>query len=248
MIRFILYQLVTAALFLAGASVAHSQVPNRSPSLLVLELFTSQGCSSCPAADAVFKTYAARTDIVALSMSVDYWDYLGWKDTFASPKFSKRQRAYAKARADGQVYTPQAIVNGRDHIVGSSKSEIESALKASAGRPQTITLSAALDHGTVTIDIAQSNNVASEITVWLAIVQAEAHINVKAGENRGRKLTYFNVVRDIVPAGMWSGPATIIRQPSSALATDANQRFAVLLQQGIGGPIVAATWVDPAAN
>jgi hypothetical protein len=104
---------------LLSASAA-AQTAVKSPP--VLELFTSQGCSSCPAADALFKAYAARRDIVALSMPVDYWDYLGWKDTLGSPKFSRRQRDYAKQRGDGQVYTPQVVVNGRTHVVGSSKS------------------------------------------------------------------------------------------------------------------------------
>lgn len=247
MIRIMRYQLLTAMLWLGGANVVQAQTPLvQTPP--VLELFTSQGCSSCPAADAIFKTYAARDDIIALSMSVDYWDYLGWKDTLASPKFSKRQRAYAKTRADGQVYTPQAIVNGRDHVVGSSKSEIEAALKVNAARPRAVSMSAFLDKGTVTIEIAQSSDAGTESTIWLAVVQAEAQIDVKAGENRGRKLTYYNVVRDIVPAGMWSGPATSIRQPASALATGTNQRFAVILQQGSGGPIVAAAWANPKSN
>jgi hypothetical protein len=236
------------ALILIGANSASAQTPSRGPSLPVLELYTSQGCSSCPAADALFKSYAARADVIALSMSVDYWDYLGWKDTLASPKFSKRQRAYAKARADGQVYTPQVVINGREHVVGSSKTDIEAALKASTAKPRSVSMRAALDKGTVTIDIAQAGDTSGEATVWLAVVQTEAQIDVKAGENQGRKLTYYNVVRDIVPAGMWSGPALTIRQPASALATGANQRFAVIVQQGTGGPIVAAAWADPATN
>jgi hypothetical protein len=111
-----------------------------------------------------------------------------------------------------------------------------------------VSMKAGLEKGTVTIDIAQSNDAIGETTVWLAIVQAEAQIDVKAGENRGRKLTYYNVVRDLVPAGMWSGPATTLRQQAAALSSGANQRFAVIVQKGAGGPIVAAAWVDSTPN
>ena len=244
MIRNFWQPLLTATLIAAGATAVLAQAAGRQASPVVLELFTSQGCSSCPAADAIFKTYAARRDIVALSMSVDYWDYLGWKDTFASPKFSKRQRAYAQARGDGQVYKPQVVINGRDHVVGSSKSEIETALKSHAAKPGTVAMTAGLDKGTVTIDIAQAGEAVPEMTVWLAVVQAEAQIDVKAGENQGRKLTYFNVVRDLMPAGMWSGAAITIRQQAAALSSGANQRFAVFVQRGTGGPIIAAAWVN----
>ncbi len=247
MIKTLWYALVLVTMVAIGGS-ASAQSPARPAPLMVIELFTSQGCSSCPAADAVFKSYAARRDLVALSMSVDYWDYLGWKDTLASPKFSKRQRAYAQSRGDGQVYTPQAVIDGRDHVVGSSKGDIEAALKAHAAKPSALVLAAGLEKGTITINIGQAVDVVSEMTVWLAVVQNEANIDVKAGENRGRKLTYFNVVRDMVPAGMWSGAATTIRQSASALSSGSNQRFAVLVQRGTGGPIVAATWVDASTN
>ena len=247
MIKTLWHALMLATMVAVGGS-ASAQSPARPASLMVVELFTSQGCSSCPAADVVFKSYAARRDLVALSMSVDYWDYLGWKDTLASAKFSKRQRAYAQTRGDGQVYTPQVVINGLDHVVGSSKGSIEAALKAHAAKPSTLALAAALEKGTITISIGPATEVVPEMTVWLAIVQGEAQIDVKAGENRGRKLTYFNVVRELVPAGMWSGTATSIRQSASALSSGANQRFAVLVQKGIGGPIVAATWVDQPTN
>ena len=248
MIQFFRYAAAGALIALATVNSTSAQTPSRAASPSVIELYTSQGCSSCPAADALFKSYAARSDIIALSMPVDYWDYLGWKDTLANPKFTKRQRAYAKVRADGQVYTPQAIINGREHVVGSSKGDIDAVIKTHLAKPRAVSMRAAIEKGTVTIDIAQAADISTEATVWLAVVRAEAHIDVKAGENRGRKLTYYNVVSDIVPAGMWSGPAVTIRQPASALTTGANQRLAVIVQQGPGGPIIAAAWADPVAN
>ena len=100
----------------------------------MLELFTSQGCSSCPPADALLKSYGDSDEVIALSLPVDYWDYLGWKDTLASSKFSERQRAYARRRGDGAVYTPQVIVNGTAHVVGSDREQIERALAADQAR------------------------------------------------------------------------------------------------------------------
>jgi hypothetical protein len=231
---------VAAGCALSAAAAAQSA--GKSPP--VLELFTSQGCSSCPAADALFKTYAVRRDIVALSLPVDYWDYLGWKDTLGSSKFSRRQRDYAKQRGDGQVYTPQVVVNGRAHVVGSSKPEIEVALKSSAGEGSPVGLTAALADGVIKIDLAAANSSTPDMTVWLVIVQPEVQVDVKAGENRGRKLTYFNVVREIVPAGSWSGAAMTIHHKASTLSSNVNDRIAVLVQKGSGGDIVAAAWIE----
>jgi hypothetical protein len=230
-----------AAGCLVTASAAAQTVVKSPP---VLELFTSQGCSSCPAADALFKGYAVRRDIVALSMPVDYWDYLGWKDTLSSPKFSRRQRDYAKLRGDGQVYTPQVVINGRAHVVGSSKAEIEAALKAGAGDASPIGMTAALKDGVIMIDVSAAGANSSDMTVWLAVVQPEIQVEVRAGENRGRKLTYFNVVREIVSAGSLNGASTTIRHKMSTLSSNASDRIAVLVQKGMGGAIVAATWLE----
>ncbi|MEQ1612859.1 MAG: DUF1223 domain-containing protein, partial [Hyphomicrobiaceae bacterium] len=211
--------MIVVVLTVAGAAQAQTVAP----SLTVVELFTSQGCSSCPAADALFKAYAARRDLVALSMPVDYWDYLGWKDTLASPKCSKRQRAYAKVRGDGQVYTPQLVVNGRAHVNGASKNEIEAALKAAAGQLAGVAIKAVVDGGLITIDMPVTTLKVAEATVWLAVVQAEAVVEIRAGENRGRNLTYYNVVRDLVPIGMWNGTAATIKQQTAALSASSSE-------------------------
>jgi hypothetical protein len=235
-------------LFVLSAALAvpaHAQTPAPG-SLPVLELFTSQGCSSCPAADALFKGYAARRDVVALSMPVDYWDYLGWKDTLANAKFTQRQRAYAKLRGDGQIYTPQVVINGRQHVVGSSKADIEKALKSAGGGDAAATqLTATISGDKITIDLpAAGSGAGADMTVWLAVVRPEAQVDVKSGENRGKKLIYFNVVRDILPAGMWSGAATSIKHSLAAVSRSGEDRLAVLVQKGPGGPIVAASWID----
>ena len=112
----------------AGSPATSGSSDQAQPIRAVIELFTSQGCSSCPPADALLQKYAADPNVIALSMPVDYWDYLGWKDTFASPRNTERQRAYAKSRGDGAIYTPQAVINGSIHVNGSSRSEIDQAI------------------------------------------------------------------------------------------------------------------------
>ena len=113
---------------------AQSASPAGLKPVMVVELFTSQGCSSCPPADVVLNTIAHRKDVIALTLPVDYWDYLGWKDTNASPRFTERQRAYAKSRGDGLIYTPQAVVNGLVHVNGASQHDVEQAIGKKIGR------------------------------------------------------------------------------------------------------------------
>lgn len=229
------------ALLSFGAAVGAQTAEAEEHAPVVLELFTSQGCSSCPGADALLRTYADRKDVVALSMPVDYWDYLGWKDTLANPKFSRRQRDYAKSRGDGQVYTPQLVVNGRSHVNGASRAAVEDALNGIVGSNGVGKIKARLAHGTITIDVPPVNG---EPTIWLAVIQPSAEVTVRSGENRGRKLAYFNVVRELVPLGMAGAAATEVKQQTAVLTSGDGLRYAVLIQDGIGGPIVSAAWVE----
>lgn len=231
--------------FAAGAAATASAQEQRV--VAVLELFTSQGCSSCPTADALLRSYAERPDIVALSLPVDYWDYLGWRDTLASPKFTSRQRAYADERGDGRVYTPQVVVNGLKHVVGSRRDEIDRALAETAERlaVDRVELVANSDGKTITIE-AGASPLASQMsggTVWLAVVQPSVEVEIRRGENRGKKVAYANVVRDLTPVGMWSDKPTRIELQASAVLQKEGQRCAVLLQQGTVGAVVAAAWV-----
>lgn len=218
----------------------------------VLELFTSQGCSSCPKADALLRSYAERPDIVALSLPVDYWDYLGWRDTLASPKFSSRQRAYADERGDGRVYTPQVIVNGLAHVVGSRENEIDRALAETAEKlaPDRVELLAYSDGKTIAIEAgaAPLTSRMSGGTVWLAVVEPTVEVEIRRGDNRGKKVTYANVVRELTAVGMWSDKPTRIELQASAVLQKAGQRCAVLLQQGTVGAVVAAAWVVGPTN
>ena len=210
----------------------------------VLELYTSQGCNSCPPADALLQTYIQRDDVMALTLPVDYWDYIGWKDTFASPKFSARQRAYAKVRGDGRVYTPQVVINGLSHVVGSSQRDIDRAIADTGGQvakvrvPVTLRLEGArlvVETGEVTGEAAQK-----DATIWLAAIQPEGEVAIRAGENRGRTLKYYNIVRELVPVGMWSGKAARFEVSREALKVPGAERCAVLVQSGSAGPILGA--------
>ncbi len=213
----------------------------------VVELFTSQGCSSCPLADTLLEQYAKRPDIIALSYSVDYWDYLGWKDTLANPRFTYRQKVYAEKRGDGNIYTPQVIVNGLMHAVGSNKDEIDRAVSETAAKiePIRVAVSAHSDGKTVAIETYPYIQPGKAIggTVWMAVVQPSVEVEIGKGENKGKRVTYTNVVRELTPVGVWTERATRIEVKEPAAVQTKRARCAFLLQEGKVGPIVGATWL-----
>jgi len=231
-----------------GAGDAPQLDPGTPVITAVVELFTSQGCSSCPPADALLRTYAERSDIVALSLPVDYWDYLGWKDTFASPKNSDRQRAYAKTRGDGAVYTPQVVVNGVAHVNGASARELDQTIKAqveSFSRSR-VPVRFWRNSTLLVIDIGMPPGDGAEIkdaTIWLAVVQRSGTVEIRRGENDGRTVTYSNIVRELAPIGMWSGKPMTLRIAQRAIMQPGTETCAVLLQQGTSGPIIGAAWL-----
>jgi hypothetical protein len=239
---------------MAFAGALAGAVPMACPAIAqetgaVIELFTSQGCSSCPPADALLAEYAGRGDILALSFNVDYWDYLGWKDTLASPSHSARQRAYAVARGDGYIYTPQVVIDGLTHAVGSDRAKIDAALAAATGNltvPVRLTPSA----DTVTLDIGAATGM-PHATVWMVMYDEAVTVEVERGENTGRTLTYNNVVRKLRPVAMWKGRALSIDLPKSEMVQTGAERCAILLQveddDGLPGKILGAaaiTWGD----
>ncbi len=225
-------------------STATPAVPIRT----VLELFTSQGCSSCPPADAMLREFAEDPSILALSLPVDYWDYLGWKDTFASERNSERQRAYAKARGDGAIYTPQIVVNGSLHVNGAQKADIENAINLTANNAaiQRVPIHFWQQDNTlnIVIDGAEPGRIVTEATVWFGLVQPSGKVEVQQGENAGNTLTYTNIVRDLTPIGLWKGQPLRIQIPRAAVIQASTQRSVVLIQEGKAGPIIGAAWAD----
>lgn len=211
--------------------------------IAVVELFTSQGCSSCPGADALLGRLAERHDVLALSYSVDYWDYLGWKDTLASPKFTERQKSYKGALGVPMVYTPMMVINGVAHFNGSDEDKvlhaIEKSNQAVAVHPP-IHMSAKDGHVVIEVGAAPYDMATKEATLWLAVVAKSVAVPVSRGENRGKTLTYHNVVRELMPVGMWSGHPVTVQLDRQSIAQSGMERCATLLQQGPGGPIIGA--------
>ena len=211
----------------------------------MVELFTSQGCSSCPPADVLFEKYSKRSDVIALTFSVHYWDNLGWKDTLASPLFTNRQKAYAKARGDGQVYTPQVVVNGAAHVVGSDQSAIDGALKSS-GRSSAapwVPLKITRSGGDMTVEADGQEGVSGDATIWIATVMRKVDVAVGRGENAGRNLTYFNVVRSFEKVGSYAGKPVSIRLDGKLVDKAETDGLVALVQAANSGPIIGAAMV-----
>ena len=206
--------------------------PSRAEPRAVIELFTSQGCSSCPPADKVLGEFAANPAILAMTMAIDYWDYLGWKDTLALPGHTRRQKAYAHARHDREVYTPQAVVNGTAHVLGSDKAAIERAIaqsKSAEALALPVTLAVAASEFVVTV--AGGASEAGE--VWLCPMTKAVSVEIGRGENNGRTVTYHNVVRQWIKIGDWTGKGETWRVPLAKLTANQVDRVAVLVQRGV---------------
>lgn len=217
----------------------------------VIELYTSQGCSSCPPADALLQKMAERSDVIALTLPVDYWDYLGWKDTLATARNSERQRAYAKKRGDGMVYTPQVVVNGLSHANGAKIGDIEQAIASTAATFKTtrVPIKVSSDRGKLVIETGQrASGPPVDATIWLATVQRHAEVAVRKGENGGKTLSYVNVVRDLTPVGMWSGKSETVQVDPQSVMRNGAEACAVLIQEGKGGPILGAAWLPTATQ
>jgi hypothetical protein len=219
------FRLLAATIATAGFAAGTEAAPRA-----VVELFTSQGCSSCPPADELLAKLARDPDIIALSLPVDYWDRLGWKDTLARHEFTERQTAYADVRGDGQVYTPQAVVNGREHAVGSERSSIESAAAATAaGLEVALNIERGSEGIVISVGDGQDKTRAQGDVVLLPYVSAR-EVAIGRGENARRKVTYTNVVGEIHVVAGWTGAA--MKQSVPAAALKGYDGVAVLLQQG----------------
>jgi hypothetical protein len=219
------------------ASAVSSVIAHADPRA-VLELFTSQGCSSCPAADKVLGEFAADPTVIALTLSINYWDYLGWKDTLALAGHAKRQKAYALVRHDREVYTPQMIVNGMKHVLGSDKEAIERAIASTQTVAGALSLPVSLTvaDGKIGVKVpagAIELSATERVEVWLCPVSKSVPVTIARGENNGRTVTYHNVVRRWVKLGEWTGKAESWNIPLADFVNrDDIDRAAVLVQRG----------------
>ena len=205
---------------------------------VVVELFTSQGCSYCPPADAYLNELAKQPNVIALAWHVDYWDYIGWKDSFADPAFTERQRAYAHAQKQRMIYTPQLIINGVENMMGKIYDEVSASIRkvtvqkavmklssSRAGAAYTVTLSASHRHGTYDVQLVR----VSPINI----------VKILGGENAGKTVTYVNVVTDLRSLGSWDGQSKVTFKTGDLV----RGKYTILVQHQGHGKIVAAAWL-----
>lgn len=221
--------LLAATLGLAQPAVAQQNT-------VVVELYTSQGCSSCPPADKILHELADREDVIALALHVDYWDYIGWKDPFADPAHAERQRAYARQGQRRSIYTPEMIVQGESDIVGAKPMKLSEAIAMHARRAPSIALELARSGDTLTVSAQMLGAASGPMTVHLLRYTPMQTTKIKRGENAGKTLKYANVVQGWQVLGKWDGasPLALDAQATGDLPT------VVIIQAGNAGPIQAA--------
>jgi hypothetical protein len=231
----------------AAATVAAGRTEAEAVRPVIVELFTSQGCSSCPPADAFMAEVRAMPNVVALTYNVDYWDYRGWRDTLATPEYSKRQYKYAKARGDMDVYTPQMIIDGASHVVGSQKLAVTAAIDKARTTPPPmwIPLSIAANDAEfqITVDETPPGMIAPAANLWFVSVAPRIPVEIEKGENAGQNIVYLNVVRKLVPVGMWHGGKTTLALPKDSVMTEDSTSCVALLQmKPLGRVLGCAVW------
>ena len=221
--RSLAYLAVVVCASAATLTISHAQTR------AVVELFTSQGCSSCPAADRLLGELANDPTIVSMSLPIDYWDYLGWKDTLAEPRNTARQRAYSKLRLDREVYTPQVVVNGSFHALGSDLAAIEKMIAKSRQNTSALALpvSVAVANGKLNASFAGDGRAAE---VWVVGLAKAITVAINRGENKGKTITYYNVARSWHKLVSSDGKTWSI--PVGEIDGEGVNRAAVLVQGG----------------
>ncbi|MDP2357248.1 MAG: DUF1223 domain-containing protein [Beijerinckiaceae bacterium] len=236
--------LASICLSVSAPALAEGDGPTVRP--VFIELFTSQGCSSCPPADKLMATLAHQPGVIALSLPVDLWDYVGWKDTLAMPYHSQRQRQYAKARGDNRVYTPQAVINGIAHAVGSDPAAIMAQADMCFGRDGALSVAmrTEMSPGGLKVEIGAATENAPKIaSLWLVRVASSRDVQIKRGENAGHTFSYVNVARGFLRIGDWKGEAASFTIPKEHLASADADGWMLLLQASTNyrpGVILAA--------
>lgn len=233
----------SALLSLVLAVLALGQ-PARGDGSVVVELFTSQGCNACPPADRLLTELAGRDEVIALSLHVDYWDYLGWRDTFAQRQFTERQHAYRDAWDKAVVYTPQMVVNGTRDVPATQPDAVAAAIDRALRPAAPIEVSVRPEDGMLKCRIVPGPEPVTG-TIWIAKYELRAPIEITRGENAGRSFTYRNVVTSLMRMGTWSGTeAEEVEMPHP----DPGEGVAVWIQAGPAGPILAAAKTENPAR
>lgn len=207
---------------------------------VVVELFTSQGCSSCPPADALIREMANNDDVIVLALHVDYWDYIGWKDTFAQREFTHRQKKYAIAMDEKMIYTPQIIIDGEAALIGNRTSEVTRSIEEAKGKKDIVSLEAVNNGKTLSIAAQPLMSIDKPTDVYLVEYLPEQSVSISRGENSGRTIVYANVVHQWENLGNWSGQGEL----ALTVPYSGQNPAVVLLQQDGFGPIIAAARVE----
>jgi hypothetical protein len=226
--------LLIAALLIASFAIASFAGARAAEPRAVLELFTSQGCSSCPPADRLVGQLVNDPSLIALSVPIDYWDYLGWRDTLANPAHSARQRAYARVRGDGQIYTPQIVVNGAADALGSDQGAIERAIVQTDHKSGVMALPVLLSvgDGALNVKLSSADKTQVPAEVWLCSLTKAVPVVIGRGENRGRTITYHNVVRKWLKLGNLTGEQSTWSVPLAQIKAEGIDAAAVMVQEG----------------
>jgi len=230
--QFLAAALVAISFFQTSAAVAGDHP-------VVVELYTSQGCSSCPPADALLTKLAGRDDVIALALHVDYWDYIGWKDNLANPAFTARQKSYARAGGHRSVYTPQMIVGGVDHVIGNKPMELADAINAHRAIAPQADLVLQKNGNRLEIEANWLSSKAAKTQMVLQLVRYDERQQVKIGrgENAGKTIDYSNIVTHWEPIGTWDGRG---KKNVTVDMGSSKGPIAVILQFDGYGPVVAA--------
>jgi hypothetical protein len=228
-----MFRLIAAAAALVF-SLSSASLQAAEP-VVVVELYTSQGCSSCPPADKLLGELADRRDVLPLALHVDYWDYIGWADSFANPAYTKRQRAYARVAGSRSIYTPQMIIGGKDHVIGYKPMAVADAIQANR-HASPIDIGMIQSGGTVVITAQPQGKLPSDMQVQLIRYAPRKSVKIERGENAGKTIRYHNIVLDWSIVGAWDGRAPFMAEVNAP----ADGQYAVIIQRRGPGAVVAA--------
>ncbi|MFC0279685.1 DUF1223 domain-containing protein [Falsigemmobacter intermedius] len=232
------------SLFSVTAVAAQDGLPDTVPKAaqmpVLVELFTSQGCISCPPADEVFSRLADEPGVIALALHVDYWDYLGWEDAFADPAHTIRQKRYALSSGAKMIYTPQVILNGVERLQGAREAEIRTRIAELSRRPAAVGLKLRREAESLTIDVAAAAPLSRPAVLHLVRYHPGREVEIERGENAGQTITYRNVVTSWTRLAEWRGEAPI----SLRLPLEGEDRLVVIVQEQGPGQVLAAEQLD----
>ena len=218
-------------------ALGSGQVMAQGASGVVVELFTSQGCSSCPPADEYLAKLAQEPGVIALALHVDYWDYIGWKDSFGSPAFSDRQRDYARVMGNTSIYTPQMVIAGKDEAIGSDPDTVSGMVRRHQSAEQQVMLQLVRQGGNVSIRATAKVALDGPLIVQLVRYLPSASVAIKRGENAGRTISYVNTVTSWTQIGAWDGTQEL----NMTAPVPGDDAVAVIVQQAGPGMIYAAS-------